>query len=244
MTKKSQTISPETLKLEVQVPPPSLSMRSHLSIRYLHAASMFTRRCWHLESNNIKSGIEENSYYAMAAIKFSYSAIEANINEFYQNLVDNVIFPDIEHQIGLEKIHTLSRVWNYIKRRNTLDKYETVMIFTDNVTYSQEGKATKEIYDKAKDLEKLRDALIHYKPEDSLKQNIHKTIEKSLSKYKIPISMYHNKSNLPYFPDKCLGHGLSEWSLITSIDFINRFYLKLGVTRIANIYERRSYPTR
>jgi hypothetical protein len=33
--------------------------------------------------------------------------------------------------------------------------------------------------------------------------------------------------NLPFFPDKCLGHGCAEWAIVNSIIFTDEFFRRL-----------------
>ncbi len=35
--------------------------------------------------------------------------------------------------------------------------------------------------------------------------------------------------NLPFFPDRCLGHGCAEWAVTTSLSFTDRFFKNLDL---------------
>ena len=35
--------------------------------------------------------------------------------------------------------------------------------------------------------------------------------------------------NVPFFPDKCLGHGCAEWAIMNSIIFTDEFFRRLGL---------------
>jgi hypothetical protein len=35
--------------------------------------------------------------------------------------------------------------------------------------------------------------------------------------------------NVPFFPDKCLGHGCAEWAIVNSIIFVDEFFRRLGL---------------
>jgi hypothetical protein len=86
---------------------------------------------------------------------------------------------------------------------------------------------------------KLRNALVHYKPESSkapmsddfTSKDIH-IFEKRL-KNKFPLNPLTSLGN-PFFPDKCLSHGCSQWTVQSCIKFADLFYSKMGM---ANPYE-------
>jgi hypothetical protein len=35
------------------------------------------------------------------------------------------------------------------------------------------------------------------------------------------------QKNRPFFPDKCVGHGCSEWAVRNSLEFTDEFFNKL-----------------
>lgn len=35
--------------------------------------------------------------------------------------------------------------------------------------------------------------------------------------------------SLPFFPDRCLGHGCAEWAVVSSLAFTDRFFGDLGL---------------
>ena len=199
-------------------------------------ASMFSKESRHLESNKIFDKQLENCIYAMGAVNFSFSAIEATINEFYKNIADNKTPPYITDNIDGLKIKLLSELWPHLNMRKTFEMYQTALSILINKKYTDTKKG-KELYDKACDLQFLRNAVIHFEPEDSLSQYKHEKIQERLEKYNIKNSVFYEKSQNPYFPDKCLGHGICEWSLKTALDFILYFYKRLGIKELAKIYE-------
>ncbi|MEA1894385.1 MAG: hypothetical protein U9N36_04115 [Euryarchaeota archaeon] len=93
--------------------------------------------------------------------------------------------------------------------------------------------ANKETFDRGKapyqevnDLIKLRNALVHYKPEWDTDLKNHKGIEDRL-KSRFTINPFSHVNDA-FFPKKCLGHGYAEWSVKSTITFIEDFYRRMG----------------
>jgi hypothetical protein len=80
-------------------------------------------------------------------------------------------------------------------------------------------------------LVQLRNALVHYKPEwiiGAAPVAVRHEFEKKLAN-KFALNPFTGAGN-PFYPDKCLGHGCAKWSLMSSIAFINEFYVRLGMS--------------
>jgi hypothetical protein len=83
----------------------------------------------------------------------------------------------------------------------------------------------------------IRNYLMHYRREwviirkgrvpDEGKETRAEKFEKML-KNKFPENPLAHK-NLPFFPDKCLGHGCAEWAVTNSLAFTGEFFEKLGL---------------
>jgi hypothetical protein len=37
------------------------------------------------------------------------------------------------------------------------------------------------------------------------------------------------KKNVPFFPDRCLGHGCAEWAIVNCVIFTDEFFRRLGM---------------
>ncbi len=75
-------------------------------------------------------------------------------------------------------------------------------------------------------LKELRNALVHYRPEQDTDLNKHKKIEDGYTN-RFPINPYSHTNDV-FFPKKCLGHGCAEWAVESSIKFIQEFYKRMG----------------
>ena len=82
-------------------------------------------------------------------------------------------------------------------------------------------------YQDAFRLVRLRNALVHYKPEWDTSLNEHAKLESSLSGC-FPESPFSHKNDA-FFPKRCLGHGCAEWAVKNVITFMSNFQERLGV---------------
>ena len=77
---------------------------------------------------------------------------------------------------------------------------------------------------------KVRNTLVHYKPED---YSIHSPfISDNKNQYELTAfldgkfehSVFYKNSGNPFFPHKCLGYGFSDWVLINTVSFVDEFH--------------------
>ena len=116
----------------------------------------------------------------------------------------------------------LSELWPIMEKSAILYKYQVVLTTTNKEKFN----AGIPPYQDVDNLIKLRNALIHYKPEWDTDSKIHKSIEDRLkNNFNInPFSHFNDA----FFPKKCLGHGCAEWAVRSSIKFVQAFFEKMS----------------
>ncbi len=111
-----------------------------------------------------------------------------------------------------------------VERSKILQKYQFVLTAANKDAFNRGNSPYQEV----DNLIKLRNALVHYKPEWDTDLKNHKVIENRL-KSRFNINPFSHDSSV-FFPKKCLGHGCAEWSVKSTIEFIEDFYRRMGFT--------------
>ena len=206
-----------------------IRVKSGLFQFHLNSAARFASACVTIENEEKhlewpQPKWEEARSNALAAVLLSAASLESSINEFYQQAVDKdrkAMKALSENQINL-----LAELWPEIEQFSPLRKHQTALVA---MGYEPMNKG-QEPYRSADGLMRLRNALVHFKPEwdDELKD--HQSLEKRLSQL-FPISALANraKGRMVWFPNKCLGAGCAEWAVESAIKFSQQFVSTLGI---------------
>lgn len=214
----------------------SITHRHYFSISHVQSAAFFSREAAKIEdcfkTNCVRSSYASHKGYVIGAIFFAVSFLEASINELYCDA--NEKHPDMLQGLDRTLVSLMSKMWNRgiprTARYSILEKYEIVLDLANIGTFKKSEKPYQDI----KLLVELRNALVHYEPEniagdgDNDLSNIepHK-FEKHL-KRKFEINPLTGAGN-PFYPDKCLGHGCAEWAVNSAVAFTDLFFSKIGI---------------
>ena len=189
--------------------------RSNFAVQHMLAAARFARLCYKVEAENAGSPLgpfyDEIISYVTATILSSVAGLEANINEIFADGRDGMIVFD-----GLDE-KLLTEMWDLIEEKPILEKYQFVL------TLRKRCKMEKGVqqYQFADSLIKVRNALVHFKPEWHDEQQEHEKIGNRL-RGKFTLSPFLDK-NAPLFPARCMTHGFAEWAVHLSLDFAQWF---------------------
>jgi hypothetical protein len=201
----------------------SIKVRANLAVHHMLSAAFFARKSYEVESNNVTLTEElytEHRAYVIASILASIASLEATINELYIDAVDknSQTFQGIDNSI----VEKLALVWEKVEKDSILDKYEFALKVAGKTSLIGEAK-----YQNAKHVVSLRNALMHFKPEWDTSLKEHKKFETWLmSRFQLnPFA----KSDQVFFPHKCLGYGCADWSVRSSIQFIDEFFSRMGL---------------
>ncbi len=197
----------------------SLKSRTNLAVQHIFAAAYFSRNAKGLEEVNAGKTFgdfyEEIVWNVSSAILFSVAALEADVNEIF-----------IDANINLKEYdkELLDEIWNLIEQKTILDKYEMALFLKKKERFDK-GNST---YQDTTNLIKLRNALVHFKPEWSDEKKEHKKIEDRL-RGKFQLSPFL-PAETEFFPKKCMSHGCAEWSVKTALAFRAFFSHKAGLS--------------
>src|SRR5262249_45431182 len=90
-------------------------------------------------------------------------------------------------------------------------------------------KPGEDPYQSANNVIKLRDALVHYKPEWDDESGQHQNLENRL-RAKFALNPYAPTGSL-WFPHQCLGAGCANWAVAKTRSFSDEFCVRLAIPR-------------
>jgi hypothetical protein len=191
--------------------------RMDLAVQHMLAVARFARRVAEIESENscqpLGNFFDEIISYTMATILSSVAAIEAHINETFVDA--DTHFPEVEKTLRNE-------IWNVVEQKEILEKYQWAMVLKGKPRLDRSSSA----FQHAVSLIKLRNAIVHFKPEWYDEQKVHKKIEDRL-KGKFRLSPFISSG--PFFPQKCMSHGCAAWSVNAALAFEDAFSKESGL---------------
>ena len=221
-------LNPEPINIKSRLSA-TASAKTNFSGHHMLSAAHFARQSAIIEKN-CKDGItdelrDEHRAYVTGAIIVSVASLEATITEVFISARDkDNIFKDFDHTIP----NVLEELLDFVEwSSKILQKYQFVLTAANKEAFDR-GKSP---YQEVDDLIQLRNALVHYKPEWDTDLKNHKKIEDRLEKRwlkaRINLNPFAHENNA-FFPKKCLGHGCAEWSVKSTIEFIEDFYRRMG----------------
>jgi hypothetical protein len=142
------------------------------------------------------------------------ASLESNINEYFCE--PEKVFPNL---LG-ESPHTLVKL---LEQKSILEKYQAVLSLLGFTEYP----AGESPYQDVDALIKLRNALVHFKPEWHDEQELHRKIESRL-KGRFEINPTIDENGV-FFPQQCMSYGCTRWAVNTSLAFMKDFSERSGL---------------
>lgn len=223
------TVTPEQVSVKAEVGSPTLMMRVYFSSYHLWAAQRFAQRAADIErAHGAKPRFDiEHRAYVTSAILSAVAFLEAAINELFKDVVDG-------HESYISPVDQDSRklirvFWELTEERNRspfsiLDKYQIVLTLCRRDQFQADGQP----YQDADLTIKLRNELMHYKPETYGGETQHKFFKQLPGKFSENPLMAG--SGNPYFPDKCLGSPCANWAVQATKALADEFFQRLGIS--------------
>jgi hypothetical protein len=208
---------------------PMIMMRSYFSSHHLWAAQSFAARAGEIERGpgEIPRFDIAQRAFVTGAVLSAAAFLEAAINELCQDVADgedSYVGPLDEDSKKLIKAF-----WDLTEERNRspfsiLDKYQIVLTFCRREQFS----AGVQPYQDADLAIRLRNELMHYKPETLGGDAQHKFLKQLSSKF-VENPLIVGSGN-PYFPDKCLGSPCAAWAVQSAKALADEFFTRIDVT--------------
>ena len=203
-------------------------VRHDIMNQYFEAAGYFTNCAASIEDEiqkaALKDEIETSQHraYVVGAVVLAAMAMETCINGIYLDACskNRQKLKELDDQ----EIALLAEWWAFLdeRRAGTLFKYQHALL----LVRKPKLPPGENIYQNAKSLIDLRNALTHYKPEwDDAK--IHETINNQL-KGRFAVNPLAPDAYL-WFPEQCLGSGCAKWAVTTAEEFVRAFCERMGI---------------
>lgn len=159
--------------------------------------------------------------YVTGAILSAAAFLEASINELYLEL--HGLRSNERTRLPRRVLAVLGRFWSDIERAPVLHRYQVVLMVADAERFDERRAPFQD----ADSLMKLRDALVHFRPERpesrrrlrTLEQRLHNRFERN------PLAA----SDSAWFPDLCLSAACAEWAVQAAADFTEDFCTRMSL---------------
>jgi hypothetical protein len=230
----AQTVRAGAASVKVEVTSPTVMMRVYFSSYHLWAAQHFARCAEEIENEPGETPRFDIKHRAnvTGAVLSATAFVEAAVNELFKDVVDG-------HESYISVVDDGSRklikaFWELTEERNRspfsiLDKYQIVLTFCRE----EQFPAGAQPYQDADLAIKLRNELMHYKPESYGGETQHKFFKQLPTKFADNPLMAG--SGNPYFPDKCLGSPCAKWVIQAAQALADTFFERL---KLVPIYQR------
>lgn len=172
----------------------------------------------------------EHAAYVVSAIMLSTAFLEATINELFSDSADK----HSEIREVLPAADLMGRLWKRniprTARYSIIEKYELAL----EVSGKQPLNPSANPYQDTKLLIELRNALIHYEPENVLTADSTLTDSNQVHKFEKRFKGKFSLNPLAglitvFYPEQMLGHGCALWAVRTAIDFTDNFFSTLEI---------------
>ena len=192
--------------------------RTNLSLHHLFAACRFTARIEEIEQANagqpFGSFWEEILQNALGVATLSVACIECYANELF--------FEGTAISSSLNSVAT-AVIAEALDSESILLKYSAVLAIRVG---KQLDMGVLQVQG-ANALIKLRNSVVHFRPEWSGEQNKHDKLSKLL-RYKFETSSF--LPNEPIFPLAWASHSFAVWALRSTIEFLEYFHAEVGLS--------------
>jgi hypothetical protein len=195
----------------------TLKVRVNLALHHLFAACRFAVRVAQLEQENTGRPFggfwEEILHNCLGVATLTVASLESYANELY--FEGSIVTPTLNSAAAAE-------LADVIDREPILQKYS--MAFAVRTGTRLDHSVTP--VQNAHALIKLRNAVVHFRPEWSDEKDKHDRLSKVL-RYKFKPSAFF--PNEPIFPLAWASHDFVTWALRTTVQFLDYFYCAVAV---------------
>jgi hypothetical protein len=201
------------------------------SSQHLYAARYFANRAHEIENSKLFDQTLNNIHraYVVGAIISIVACLESSINELYLDAVNGILVFKDDQEPYIRSDHkinkTIALYWEdgEIESKSIKLKYQTVLLII-NGEICDKGSQPFQDFD---NLLKLRNSLVHYKPEWHDERTDHQKLKERLaSKFQ---SNPFGRGSALWFPHQCLGSGCALWAVTVGEEFLKDFFSKIGI---------------
>jgi len=216
----------------------SLATKQYMSLIYLSSVINFLKKMQVFEENykELNDNEKNNDYksYSISSIILSIAFFESTINEFFDDISNNITLTSTDNQSKIINEHYILMVKNFknekILRKSgfkMFEKYNTALILGGKSPISKDEKISKELTI----LVELRNELVHADAEwvwldenEKMQKSKTRKFEEKL-KNKFDPNPYVKGG--PFFPNRCIGYGCAKWAISTVVNYSDEFFKRM-----------------
>jgi hypothetical protein len=216
-----------------------LQARRYFSPQHIKSAALFARQCYQIEDTYKKTGISsaqiisDHRSYITGAICAAVSFLEATVNELF---IDTAEYPESQVTKNMDPStkRLLAEMWKLeiprTARYSVLDKFQIAL------TLARKPFDTNTVlYQDIKILITIRNELTHFELVWERGEDFALATDKKILQglqrnkpSKFALNPLLSGPSIPFFPDKCLSYGCTEWAVKNCINFITLFASRIG----------------
>ena len=207
-----------------------LLMRNYFSTNFLWTALDLSRLVGELETAEGRRPRFDMAHrcYAASSVIASGTFLEAAVSELFQDARDGHGLTDDGYlePLSPEAVAAMAKVWGATKSGRSLDPLEKWQWLLECCGRDQLDRSAAQAQDAAL-LIRLRNALVHFKPENVAADDEHQ-LEKRL-RGKFQDNRLMEGSGNPWWPSHGLAHGATEWAVRSAKALANHVVDELGI---------------
>lgn len=207
----------------------TVSSRHYMATTHLWTARRSAQLCKEREESttDAKAGDVEHRSYAITAVLSSVAFLEGLVNEVLGDVADTPPGDTNPRTEGIPSsacamIRTLWVESKLESKLQLLEKYQLALACAGQPRL----ELGEEPFQSASLLVRLRNALVHFKPEWQEHEEPHK--------FKSQLKGRFEDSQLggdPWYPNKCLGAGCASWACDTATALADEWWQRMGIVR-------------
>jgi hypothetical protein len=205
----------------------NLNFRPGFALAHMRTAVKLSVLCGDVEAKNKGARFgpffDDIIDYSTACVTCSVAALECYINEIY---IDRLVNFD-GHSIKL-----MDDLWDVLERKSAFEKYQFALLLRNK----EKLDPASQTIGNAKVLVKLRNALVHFKPEWIHLQEEHDRLGRSLDG-RFAMSPFLLTAE-PVFPMRCMSHAMTKWAISTIYQVIKEFSEASGIENRLERFEQ------
>jgi len=195
--------------------------RVNMALPHLMGAARYARELARLEAahdaDEFGSFYDEMRSHATAAVMMSIASLESFCNEH---------FADAHRHFEPASLEMWKRIAKDVDRATLLDKADWFLFFRGKAALDRGRRPTQDV----DLLIRLRNALVHFRPEWSNAQREHADLSKALGgRFRVPKWLAAEKG---VFPMAWAGHGCAEWAVASCKRFMEEFEAQAGLPSV------------
>jgi hypothetical protein len=229
----------DKIPLETRGEDSAIRFRDCFSVRYIQSAAVLCRLGYGIEragrtGDDPGPDLLRHEAFILNSVLSTVAFLESTINELYADAADDAyFFADEKHEALLRTIREKWQNEKNFDRAPMVSKYQKILTISGTATFDEDDQAFANV----RTLIEIRNYLMHFKREwvvirdggadgkggSATGDRFEKILRKKFATN--PLA----PKNVPFFPDKCLGHGCAEWAIANSLIFTDEFFRRLDL---------------